>query len=152
MEKRRRESGFTLVDLAAAVAFSSVALVATAASVISGAGMARSTAETRAAVRMSSALMERIRATPFDQLVATWNDTTHPIAEVGGGDSSGTAAVRVVPLETGSTKWSVYEVTVTSTFRGAAGENSSTLVTYVCDRFSASSMSGSVTRIGNQGQ
>jgi hypothetical protein len=147
MTRTGRQGGFTLVELSGAACLAVVALVATAASVTSGAQMARTTKATRAAVRVSSALLEDVRATPFGLLDATWNETTHAVAEFGGGDSSGTARVTVVPLETGSLRWRLYEVRVTATLTGTSGADLSDYVTYVSDRYAGGPLSGSVTTI-----
>ncbi len=138
--RRRRQGGFTLVELAGATVVASVALVATAAAVTSGAAITRACGKTRAAVRLSEALLEKIRATPFTDLQTTWDGTTHPIAEFGGGDSQGSASVSVTPVDTGSTRWLCYQVRVVTKFNGGGGPDPATFVTYVSDRSAGSSL------------
>lgn len=140
MRKYRREGGFTLVETAATVVLSSVALVATAGAVTSGARLARTAVETRAAVRSSKTMMERVRGTAFASIATKYNDTCSTLKTVGDGDSAGTCSVAVGDVDTGSTKWKVLKVTVTTRFGGASGDATRSFSTYVCDRTTGSAL------------
>ena len=143
---RRRQQGFTLVEFAASVAVVAVALVGTAASIAAAAEMSRSTQQTRAASRGAATLMENIRATPFDRLVSDYDDTTHTVKGIEDSESgTGSARVTVVEEATGSTKWKVYRVTVNTTWKGVAGDQNMSVVTYVSDRREGGALSGAVT-------
>jgi prepilin-type N-terminal cleavage/methylation domain-containing protein len=61
---RRRHRGFTLVEVAVAVTVAGIALTATASALVQGARLSKLAAETRAAMRCSQSLMERVRSTP----------------------------------------------------------------------------------------
>ena len=147
MKRRGRNAGFTLVELAIVVTVASVALTATAGAVTSGAKLARTTAETRAASRSAQSLMERIRATPFADVTSTFNNQSFAMSTTGGGDSTGTSAVTVAAVDTGSTRWRVVKVTVATQWNGAAGLASQSMVTYVCDRTDGSALSTSRTTV-----
>ncbi len=146
MRLRKRCSGFTLVELAIVVVIAGVALTATAGAVTSGARLARTSTETRAAMRSAQSVMERIRATPF-ATISTFNGQTFTFNTLGGGDSSGSCAVAVAAEDTGSTRWRVARVTVTTTWRGGSGVSTQSFVTFVCDRTDGSSLSGSQTTV-----
>ena len=147
MKQRRSNAGFTLVELAIVVTVASLALTATAGAVTAGAKLARTTAETRAASRSAQSLMERIRATPFADIVSTFHDQSYAMSTTGGGDSTGTSAVSVTPVYTGSTRWRVMKVAVTTEWKGAIGTSSQSMITYVCDRTDGSSLSTSRTTV-----
>lgn len=148
MRTRRRSSGFTLVELAVATSIASVALVTTAGTIASTGRLARVLAETRTAARASTAVMERIRATPFSQISATFGNTTQTFAAIAqsqglaaaGNDSSGTATVAVTDVATGSARWAVKQVTVTTRWRGVNGDTTRTFVTWVSDRAAGSAL------------
>jgi Tfp pilus assembly protein PilE len=131
---RKNRRGFTLVELTVIVAVSSVALVATAGAVTQGARLAQTASETRAAIRSSQSLMERIRTTRYADVASTFDGQTFPMSALGGGESSGTCAVTVTPVATGSTRWTTQQVTVTATWRGASGVSTQQMSTFVCDR------------------
>ena len=117
-----------------AVAVAGIALTATAGAVTQGARLAKSSGEARAAMRCSQSLMERIRATPYAQISATFSDHAYDMNSLGAQDSSGRCYVAVVPVYTGSSRWTVLQVTVTATWKGATGSSTQTMSTYVCDR------------------
>lgn len=146
MRLGRRCRGFTLVELAVVVVIAGVALTATAGAVTSGARLARTSTETRAAMRSAQSLMERVRATPFAN-ISTFNAQTFTFANLGGGDSSGTCTIAVADEPTGSTRWRVARVTITTTWRGGAGVSTQNFTTFVCDRTDGSSLSGSRTTV-----
>jgi prepilin-type N-terminal cleavage/methylation domain-containing protein len=146
MRLRRRSRGFTLVELAVVVVIAGVALTATAGAVTSGARLARTSAETRAAMRSAQSLMERIRATPFAN-ISTFSGQTFTFASLGGGDSSGTCTLTVADESTGSTRWRVAQVSIATQWRGGTGVSTQKFVTLVCDRTDGSSLSGSRTTV-----
>lgn len=146
MKVRRRSGGFTLVELAVVVVIAGVALTATAGAVTSGARLARTSTETRAAMRSAQSVMERIRATPF-ATISTFNGQTFTFNALGGGESSGSCTVAVAAEDTGSTRWRVARVTVTTQWRGGSGLQSQSFVTFVCDRTDGSALSGSRTTV-----
>ena len=131
---RKARRGFTLVELTVIVAVSSVALVATAGAVTQGARLAQTASETRAAIRSSQSLMERVRTTRFADIASTFDGRSFPMSALGGGESNGACAVRVVPVDTGSARWPAVQVTVTATWRGVAGDTTQQMSTFVCDR------------------
>jgi len=131
---RRRQRGFTLVEVAIAVTIAGIALTATAGALVQGARLSKVAAETRTAMRCSQSLMERVRATPYAQVTATFNNQTFDMSAIGAGASSGQCMVVVAPVATGSAKWTVSKVTVTATWKGVSGISTQTMSTYVCDR------------------
>lgn len=143
MKRRVPSRGFTLVELAVAVAVAAIALTATAGAVTSGARLARTTTETRAAMRSAESLMERIRATPYAQVTPNFHDRTFPMAGVGGGDSTGVCRVTVTPLDTTSTRWTALQVVVTAQWTGSTGDTQQSFVTFVSDRSEGSALSES---------
>lgn len=145
--RRRADAGLTLVELTVVVAIAGVALTATAGAVTSGAMLARTTAETRAASRSSQSLMERIRATPFNDVTTAYSNQSYAMSTIGGGDSTGTCTVTVTLEDTGSSRWRVLKVTVTSNWKGGAGASSHSVVTYVCDRTDGSTLASSRTTV-----
>lgn len=147
MKRDRKSRGFTLVELAVTVCVAGVALTATAGAVTSGARLARTTAETRAASRAAACIFERIRATSFVDIVGTYNGQTFTESSLGGGESSGTSTVQCYEVYTGSTRWKVLYVQVTTTWKGQSGTSTQKLATYVCDRADGSSLSGSRTTV-----
>jgi prepilin-type N-terminal cleavage/methylation domain-containing protein len=147
MRRRVPSRGFTLVELAVAVAVAGIALTATAGAVTSGARLSRTSTETRAAVRSAESLMERIRATPYAQVVANFHDRTFPMSGVGGGDSSGVCRVLVTPLDTTSTRWTALQVVVTAQWRGTTGDTQQQFITFVSDRGDGSALSTGRVRI-----
>ena len=126
--------GLTLIEVAVAVVISSVALTATASAVTQGAILARSAAETRAAVRSMQSVIERVRATPYAQVTASFDGQSIPMSQLGTSDSSGACTIAVAPVATGSARWTVLAVTTTATWRGVAGLSSRKMTTWVCDR------------------
>ena len=132
--KKRSCSGLTLIEVAIAVVMSSIALTATASAVTQGAILARSAAETRAAVRSMQTMIERVRATPFAEITATFNGQSTAMSQLGTSDSSGACTIAVAPVATGSGRWTVLAVTTTATWRGVSGVSSRKMTTYVCDR------------------
>ena len=147
MKRRSKARGFTLVELAASVAVASIALASTAAAVASGAALARTTAETRCAIRASSSLLENIRSTRFDDIASTFNGTTQSMASLAPGttsDSSGRAAVTVTELSTGSSRWKVLQIDIVTTWKGGAGDATRKFTTWVSDRTTGST----VTTVG----
>ena len=131
---RKNQRGFTLVELTVIVAVSSVALVATVGAVTSGAQLAQTASETRAAIRSSETLMEQVRATRYADIQSTFDGQSFPMTTLGAGESTGTCSVVVTPLDTGSARWPVLQVTVTAAWRGAAGQSTQQMSTIVCDR------------------
>jgi len=131
---RRSRRGFTLVEVAVAVTIAGIALTATAGALVQGARLSKLAAETRTAMRCSQSLMERVRATPYAQLTATFNNQTFNMSAIGAGESSGQCTVVVTPVTTGSAKWTVSQVTVTATWKGVSGISTQRMSTYVCDR------------------
>jgi Tfp pilus assembly protein PilE len=131
---RKTRGGFTLVELTVIVAVSSVALVATAGAVTQGARLAQTASETRAAVRSSQSLMEQIRTTQYANIATTFDGRTFQMSSLGGGDSTGTCAVAVTAVDTGSASWPALQVTITATWRGASGLSTQQMSTFVCDR------------------
>jgi Tfp pilus assembly protein PilE len=134
IRRGRKRRGFTLVELTVIVAVSSVALVATVGAVTQGARLAQTASETRAEVRWSQSLMERVRTTRYADITSTFDGQSFPMTSLGGGESTGSCAVRVVPVDTGNARWTAVQVTVTATWRGASGQLSQAMSTYVCDR------------------
>jgi prepilin-type N-terminal cleavage/methylation domain-containing protein len=141
LRQRRNFGGFTLVELAASVAVASVALAATAAAVTSGASLARTTEETRMASRAATSMMERVRSTPFDQIVTTFNGTTQSLQSLTVSDSSGSAVVGVVDVSDPGASWKVLQVTVTASWKGVNGNVNRKFVTFVSDRRSGTQAS-----------
>jgi Tfp pilus assembly protein PilE len=135
---RKSRRGFTLVELTLIVAVSSVALVATAGAVTSGAKLAQTASETRAAIRATQTLMERVRATPYEDIETTFNNRSWPMSDLGCGNDDGTCAVAVTPISTGSTRWTVLQIRVTASWKGTAGPATQTMSTIACDRENAS--------------
>ena len=131
---RKSRRGFTLVELTVIVAVSSIALVATAGAVTSGAKLAQTASETQAAIRSTQSLMEQIRATPYADLAATFDGQSFAMSTLGSGNTSGSCAVVVTPLDTTSARWTAVEVRVTASWTGAAGDSTQTMATIVCDR------------------
>jgi prepilin-type N-terminal cleavage/methylation domain-containing protein len=131
---RRSHRGFTLVEVAVAVTVAGIALTATASAIVQGARLSQVAAETRNAMRCSQSLMERVRSTPYAQLTATFNNQTFAMSAIGAGDSAGQCTVTVTPVSTGSARWTVQLITVTSTWTGVSGITSNTMCTYACDR------------------
>ena len=110
MKRKGSARGTALAELAAAAAFVAVALVGTIAAIGSGSTLAKTTAETREAQRVAASLMEEIRSTDVDDLVATYHGATRTLDGVGK-SSSGAADVVVQRIDNGLTMWAVYEVT-----------------------------------------
>ncbi len=111
MKSTGRARGTALAELAAGVAFVAIALVGTIAAITSGSALAKTTAETRAAQRVAASLMEEVRATNVDDLVASYDGATRVLDGVGT-SSSGAADVTVQRIDDATTMWAVYEVTV----------------------------------------
>jgi type II secretory pathway pseudopilin PulG len=132
--RRRASRGFTLVELTVIVAVSSVALVATAGAVTNGARLAQTASETRAALRSSQSLMERIRGTSYANIASTYNGQSFTMTSLGGGASNGVCTVAVTSVDTTSARWTTLQVAVTSTWTGAGGPQTQKMTTYVCDR------------------
>jgi prepilin-type N-terminal cleavage/methylation domain-containing protein len=134
MLKTRRSQGFTLVEMAVAIVVSSVALMATASAVVEGARLSRLASETRAAMRCTQSMMERVRATPYAQITNTFSNRTLNMSAIAAVESTGTCATAVTAIPTGNAKWTVLLVTVTTSWNGVNGPASQTMSTYVCDR------------------
>lgn len=141
MKNRKSSRGFTLVELAVAVAVAGIGLSATAAAVTSGARLARTTAETRSASRSAQCLFERMRATPFADVLSTFHGRTFAMSTLGGGDSSGVASVTVTSVDSGSARWKVLRVRILTSWSGSVGATPHRLVTFICDRTDSSSLS-----------
>jgi prepilin-type N-terminal cleavage/methylation domain-containing protein len=142
MKRSRSQSGFTLVEVAAVAAVAGIALAAAAGAVSQGAQIARSAAETRAAMDASETMIEQVRATAFSTLETTYDGVTKTLASLGDTDVEGTCTVDVSPVDTGSSSWKVYAVTTTVSWSGSTGEQEMSFVTYVSDRTVGSSLAG----------
>ena len=133
MKRNGNAQGTTLAELAAGIAIVAVALVGTIAAIASGSALAKTTAETRAALRVASSLMEEVRATDVNDLVANFNGATRTLDGVGN-SSSGAADIVVQRIDNGSTMWAVYEVTVLVRWARAETPRVIEMKTLVSDR------------------
>ena len=131
---RRSHRGFTLVEVAVAVTVACVALTATASAIVQGARLSAVAAETRAAMRCEQSVMERVRSTPYAQLTTSFNNRTYAMSAIGAAESTGQCTVTVTPVATGNTRWTVQQISVTSSWKGVSGISTHTMSTYVCDR------------------
>jgi Tfp pilus assembly protein PilV len=150
MTRRRRAGGFTLLEVAIAVFMAGIALTATAGAVTSGARLTRSSTEMRSSSRTACSLMEEVRATKYADCFTTYNNTTHTIAAVASGESTGTCVVRLYPIDTGSTKWTAQWVDITATWKGANGTRTERFVSLISDRAEGSTLDTSKTIIPAQ--
>jgi prepilin-type N-terminal cleavage/methylation domain-containing protein len=137
MRRNASATGFTLIELTMVVVIVAVGLAATAKAVTESAQIGRTTEETRAAVRSSETLMERIRATAFSEISTTYDGRTWDM-ETAGGEPCGTATCTVTPLDTGSSRWTVVQVTIHAEWKGVTGTRSQDFTTYVSDRTTGS--------------
>lgn len=87
MIRRRREQGFSLVELAMTTMMVSGALVGMGATVLGAVRLESTVTEKREAAWALQSLTEQVRATPFDDLAATWSDLETD-AVVGGGTTT----------------------------------------------------------------
>ena len=133
MQRKGKSRGSTLVELAAGVAFVAVALVGTIAAISSASTLAKTTAETREAELVAASLMEEVRATDLNDLVATFHGISRPLDGIGN-SSSGAADVVVQRIDNGATMWAVYEVTVLVRWRRSGTPRVVTMKTLVSDR------------------
>lgn len=133
MKRNGRAQGTTLAELAAGIALVAVALVGAIAGISSGSALAKTTAETRAAQRVASSLMEEVRASDIDDLVADFHGATRPLDGTGH-SSSGAADIVVVRIDNGATMWAVYEVTVIVRWARAETPRTIQMKTLVSDR------------------
>ena len=148
---KRKTHGFTLVEMAASVAVLAIAVLGTVTAVIMASELSRTTAETRQATRTNAALMESIRAAPFEQLVTTFDGTTHAFQDVMPTEQQGTLSVAVTPVDNGSAKWLVYEATITAQWDGVRGDQTMQFVTYIADRAAAAaSVSAGLIPVGSE--
>jgi prepilin-type N-terminal cleavage/methylation domain-containing protein len=132
--RARRRQGFSLVEMTAVIAVTAFALLATLSAAVSGARLARTTSELRAATRSAESLVESIRSTPYAEIASKYAGRSFPMSASGGADSTGDCAVAVTQVDTGSTEWPVLEVKIVATWKGASGASSQSFVTYVADR------------------
>jgi Tfp pilus assembly protein PilV len=140
MRRPDGRAGFSLVETMVMMVIATVALVATAGAATTGARLARATTETRAAARACESLMERVRATPYGDVAATFDGTTVDLGAAWGADSSVVSSVSVAAVATGDPKWGVLKVTVRTRWKGCTGDSSAVFVTYVCDRAAGTSL------------
>ncbi len=133
MRRRDRNKGTTLSELAAGMAFVAIALVGTVAAISSGSALAKTTAETRTAQRVSASILEEVRAADMDTLVANFHGTTRALDGVGH-SSSGAADVVVQRIDNGATTWAVYEVTILVRWARAGTPRAIAVKTLVSDR------------------
>jgi hypothetical protein len=133
MKRRSTSGGTTLAELAAGIAFVAIALVGTIAAIGSGSALAKTTAETRAAERVAASLMEEIRATNVDDIVATFHGTSRTLDGVGH-SSSGAADIVIQRIDNGATMWAVYEVTILVRWARAETPRAIELKALVSDR------------------
>lgn len=142
MKPRQRQRGFTLVELVATIAVGSVALLGTLSAVLMGANVSRTAAETRAAARTSASMMEQIRSVPFVDLETTFDGTTHDFSALLPSGTEGQVDVAVTDVEGGNARWPVKRVELTASWQGADGRRVLSFATFVSDRLSTSSHSG----------
>ena len=140
MKRNRTQRGMSLVELSAASVVVAVSLLGTTAAVLAGASLSKEVTRMRAASRAATTIMEEVRATDFAQVVSTYDGTTVAVGDHESGIDDGTARIDVVQVDNGSTTQLLYEVTVTVTFEGAAGNQSFPIVTYVSDRVAGGSL------------
>ena len=134
MRTRRTQGGMSLVELAAGMAVVAIALLGVVAALSSGVGLANTTAESRAAQRVAASLLEEVRATDFDALVATHHGATRDLAEFGLIDADGSADIVVRPVTNGSAAWTVHEVRILVRWARSGTPRAIEVVTYVGDR------------------
>lgn len=121
------------------------ALVGTAATVSVSSNLERATRETRSATRAGSLLMERVRSADFDTVVDDFHGQTVDVAELLGAGYEGgnsTASVSIREIDNGSTRWTLYQVTVTVSTDQLGTTRDVELVTYVSDRANSSASLG----------
>ena len=135
-QRLKNESGVSLVEFAIAGTLLSVALMATTSSVFSGAGLDRAVSQKLAVTRAATSILEDVRTTDFEDVVDTFNGTSHPVTLADG--TSGTVDVVVFDADPGATRWPIHGVRLS--FTPAAGEPDSALsfTTFVCDRTTGS--------------
>ncbi len=126
------QRGASLIELAVAVTVLVVALIGTVAAIASSSALARQTNETYAAQRAAASILEELRATPFDDVVDTFDGTTRTLPGIAG--SPGTAAITLARVDDGTTSWAVYEARVVVSWTGGGAARSMELRTYVSDR------------------
>ena len=131
------------------------ALVGTAASVSVSSNLERATEETRVATRAAALVMERVRSSDFDTLMTDFDGRSLDVGSMLGSSAAGrdaTANVSMREFDNGSSRWTVYEVTVDVSWESTNGERQMQLVSFVCDRSDASaSLSGTGSTEADEG-
>jgi len=135
MRRCRKQSGFTLVELAASGAAVAIALVGATAALISSVQLNRSTSRARDSARTVGTLIEEIRDADFDTLLTAYDDTTHEVRE---GDAS-VALTDITPRST--SRWKIYRVEIEVVYGETVADGSLRFVTYVSDRNESSGLS-----------
>lgn len=128
-----RQAGIGMVDALIAVSLLVIGLLATVTAALSGERLARSDGETRVAVQAASQLLDEVRASPFDALVATYDGTSRPLGSLVSGAPAGHARLSVVTEATGFTRWPVLKVTARIEMNGVSGKRVTEIATYVID-------------------
>lgn len=148
MRHARRQKGTSLTEVAISLAILATTMLGTVAALVSGSALAHTTSETRAAQRAATSIFEEIRATPVDELVATYDDTTRHVVSLDGKED-GRVLVRVDRIDDGLTGWAVYEVAVIVRWDRSGTPRDIELRTLVSDRVKGSGLA-TQTVIGNQ--
>ena len=151
MRRNRRQSGFSLVELAAGTVMVATALLGATAAIVSSASLTKEVARTRASARAASSIMEEVRATDFAQLVTNFDGRTFDVSGGESGLETGSASVSVTLVDNGSSQHQVYEIIITVSFDGATDGQTQTIVTYASDRVAGSSLGTTTTTTGGTG-
>ncbi len=146
MKKIRRQRGLSLVEMSAAMALVAIALVSTAAAVLSGSALADETIQLSAAGRASSALMEEIRAADFDQ-ITSYHGKRLDLARFDAALTSGFVDVEVTEVDNGTAE-TVYRVSLAVTYDAASDSDTLHVLTYVSDRTAGGALAGSIPLLG----
>lgn len=128
----------TLVELVATTAFVAVALIGTGAAVLESSELGRVNEQTRAVSRTVATLFEEVRATPFNQVDATYSGVTRTVTGIPNAPRGAQVRYVVTDVPTGNTRWQVRKVQVVLSWTDKSGPRTFSTVSYVSDRSTAS--------------
>lgn len=134
VRRRRGTRGSAMVELLVTTAIASIALVTTAATVVTSSKETRALSQIRAAAPVLGSLLDEAHCADYGTLSTVYSNLKRTITTMPGTSKGGTALFTVTDVSTGSTRWTVKKVSVTLSWNGPAGPLSVTGVTYCSDR------------------
>jgi hypothetical protein len=128
-----------MLDCLVASGVAAIALVATAATVLSAQRETQRITQVRAATPILASLLEEVRGAPFSTVVTNYAGATRAVTGMPMAGGGATATFTVTDVATGSTRWLVRRVDVLVRWNGPGGTGQVAGVTFVSDRSSGTS-------------